>query len=283
MPLTGAMIAFQGRGFLTKHPVLSFIVFILLIGFVILLSYKLSYKFKQKYLLSSYVIRRDYQPITAKPKFHSVELKTEQAQAKQEVKDETEKQTRTIETDSLVLHHAEGNTTILFANLKDFSSKQKDFTDNMLNELKEFYSKSIVSIIEHSGGIAHKIKDSLILGLFRPTLKYPNSEIIAVRVAVRIKKMLEDYNSKLKNKIDFGIGVHTSKHAILGERIRKYTDIGKTTILARKFAELAHNEIVISNITYQEVSEYVKAEKFRSIKLEDKDKVIESYHVKAIV
>ena len=110
-------------------------------------------------------------------------------------------------------------------------------TDGKLNEIRE--------IIKKNRG-AYYSSESYLLGIFSSlTTKTFSNEIIAVRTGQEISTMLGKNNKKMKEKINYGIGINNGELILSKEEKIKFTAIGNTISLARKIAEIADNEFLV--------------------------------------
>jgi hypothetical protein len=113
-------------------------------------------------------------------------------------------------------------------------------------------------IIEMHGRV-YKNED-FIIGIFTPMVtKNFENDMSAVRCSKLVLKKLKDYNFKFSQKIEFGIAVNS------GDIIAKkdsgkllFTAIGNTLSDAKKIAEIAKNDILLSEETHKKVMSQVK-------------------------
>ncbi|MBS3092073.1 hypothetical protein J4466_01495 [Candidatus Pacearchaeota archaeon] len=170
-----------------------------------------------------------------------------------------EKSLPVIEHDTGIAVH----TPVLDGN-KQFSSlvavKIKNY--NEVKDNNQFVNetlKSITSEINNSKGKVYRA-DDFIVGIFAPiSTKTFENEVTAVRVAKAVSAKLKFHNDKFSQKINFGVGVNS------GDIIAKkqegkllFTPIGATLSGARRVADLANNDVLLSEDTNKKVMSKVK-------------------------
>jgi CxxC motif-containing protein len=134
-----------------------------------------------------------------------------------------------------------------YRELKDSKSNANDTLKTVINE-----------ITENKGKVYRT--DDFIIGIFSPiiTRTFDNS-FMAVKTANVISNKLKEYNSKFLQKINFGVAVHT------GDIVAKkdagkllFTPLGATLTSAKKIAEIADNNVLLSEDAQKKVMSQVK-------------------------
>jgi len=89
-----------------------------------------------------------------------------------------------------------------------------------------------------------------------------NPALSAALLAKSIEKTLLDYNLRYALKISFGIGIHTGMMIVeMHDEKPKFTSVGTSVVTAKKLAEEARNETIISTETHRTIGSKVKATK----------------------
>ncbi|MBM3234348.1 hypothetical protein FJZ19_04630 [Candidatus Pacearchaeota archaeon] len=149
---------------------------------------------------------------------------------------------------SLVMHGNKENASVLVIKMKNSVGKEsiEQATEN----------------IRKNKGSLYKSGDDII-GIFAPSLtKSFNNELIAVKVAGAIASHFNEHNRRFKDKIDFGIGVHSGELVTRMENEKlKFSTLGNTFNLAKKIAEKAKNDVLLSNEANSRVMNEVKTDK----------------------
>lgn len=140
----------------------------------------------------------------------------------------------------------------------------------MKNSLAKENIEKAVEKINRGKGSLYRTGEN-IMGIFTPSLtKTFKNDLLAVKTASEIASHLNEHNKKFKDKIEFGIGIHSGDIAANVEKGKlKFTALGNTLSLAKKVADTAKNEVLLSNDSNKKVMSEVKTEKlgeFHSIK-----------------
>lgn len=126
---------------------------------------------------------------------------------------------------------------------------------------KEFVQKSVNSVYSRKGAVMEQ--GEYIIAIFSPLCtRTMKNEIDAARVAEDISNYLMDYNKKFKEPIEFGIGVNSGE--IINEiRDRKllFTALGNSLLMSKRLAELASNEVLLSDDVYHKGMSEIKADR----------------------
>ncbi|PIN93904.1 hypothetical protein COU54_01170 [Candidatus Pacearchaeota archaeon CG10_big_fil_rev_8_21_14_0_10_31_24] len=104
---------------------------------------------------------------------------------------------------------------------------------------KILYKARVAKAINYNQG-DHKV-------MIFPESKFENQSLSALILAKEIKKELEEHNKKYASKISFGIGIN--KGPMISERsgdTTKFTSVGSTLVSAKRVAEQASADILIT-------------------------------------
>jgi len=148
------------------------------------------------------------------------------------------------------------------------------------NKLSAFSKQNLEKAIEHvyKKKAAVYEKGNNIFIIFSPLItKTFKNELEAVKAAEKILFLLNEYNKKFKEKIDFGIGIHSGDviNKIENKKL-KFTALGNFISGAKKIAEVSDKQILMSKETYEKAMNNIKATK-------KKIKDIEVYEVYRII
>ena len=249
--LTGGAIGINTAGsgfggFVNKNP-LVWIFLILILGLFIFITAK-------KTIWRKDVLRSPILP----PIFKRGQAKVEDKRDSRFEKDEkgivkivpVEKQAE----HSLVIKGDRQNTAFLSIKIKNYEELKGKKTNAIEN-----IEKAIEKIADNKGKIYRA--DNYIVGLFAPALTRTfKNEINAVKIAEEIKTKLNEHNSLFVDKINFGIGVHSGDiiGSFEGGKF-SFTPLGNSLIFAKKIADLADKEILISEETHKRAIPEIKA------------------------
>jgi hypothetical protein len=141
---------------------------------------------------------------------------------------------------------------------------------------KDSFTKSLEFAFK-AKAVSYNSGENLLL-IFSPLItKTFKNEETAIKVATQIDNYLKDHNRKFKNDhISYGIGVNSGDiiNQVEG-KILQFTNIGKTINGARKIADIANEEVLLSKEIHEKTPG-VKTEKITS-------GAIEAFSVKRIV
>ncbi len=100
------------------------------------------------------------------------------------------------------------------------------------------------------------------LMIFSPQkVKNENPSLIAVKVGKEIEKSLKDYNQKNALKIQFGMGIHLGEMIVESmEGASAFHAVGNTVIAAKKAAERASQQLLLTSSVHRKVSNVVKTQ-----------------------
>jgi len=149
---------------------------------------------------------------------------------------------------SLVMHGNKENASVVVVKMKNSAGK-------------ESVEQAAENIRKNKGSL-YKSGDDIV-GIFTPSLtKSFNNDLIAVKVAGAIASHLNEHNRKFKDKIDFGIGIHSGELVTKMENEKlKFSTLGNTLNLARRIAETAKNDVLLSQEANSKVMNEVKTDK----------------------
>lgn len=234
--LTGNAIALKniGGSFLGRNKILVWIFLILVLGmFVFITSKKALHK---KFVLFNKPFKEMKKtPIKIGEDFSGVVIKNEPRKAEH----------------SLVMGGEKMESALICIKIKNELKGSAKI--NLQKSLEKIYDSK--GVIYQSG--------EYIIPIFSPIMtKTFKNQTLAVKKAVEIAKELQEYNKKFKDKIDFGISVHSGA---LISRIEKenlkFTGLGNTIPFAKKLAELSNQEVLLSKEVHEKTIPEIKAEK----------------------
>jgi len=128
-------------------------------------------------------------------------------------------------------------------------------------EAKKSLEGAVQPVYSRKGAISEQ--GDYLLMIFSPLVtKTFNNEVEASKVSQQIVTSLKEYNAKFKDKIEFGIAIHSGD--ILNEVKEgklKFTAIGSTVLISKKISELSKGEILMSKDAYEKTGSAIKAER----------------------
>ncbi|MBN2618598.1 MAG: adenylate/guanylate cyclase domain-containing protein [Spirochaetales bacterium] len=154
--------------------------------------------------------------------------------------------------------------TILFADIRGFTSLSETITPHQtISFLNEYYNV-MIDVIHQHGGIIDKFLGDGVLVLFGVPIASIDHADRAVSAAFKMREKLEEFNSKRESEglftIKIGIGIHTGE-VIAGNvgnsNKLEYTVIGDTVNVASRIESLTkqfETELLIGETVYNNLS-----------------------------
>jgi class 3 adenylate cyclase len=181
------------------------------------------------------------------------------------------------------------NITVLFSDIRNFTNiSEHSQAKNVVSFLNMYFSKMGEKIISEGGHVDKFIGDA-IMAVFGAFGNIENSQINAIRAAVKMLESLDEINAsvtaKSHNKIEIGIGINCGG-CILGnigfQNKMDYTVIGDTVNLASRIESLTklyRHPIIVSEYIYEAVKENFITRKIDNVRVKGKEKPVGIYAV----
>lgn len=126
---------------------------------------------------------------------------------------------------------------------------------------RKFLSELVMSSKDKKSAV--EIKGSYLFIIYSPLItKTFNNEILASRVAWKIKKGLDEFNKKFRDKISYGIGLNSGDMvSSLANGKLLYTNLGNGVILAKRLSDINDEKILASDSFRQKLMRELKVKK----------------------
>jgi adenylate cyclase len=182
--------------------------------------------------------------------------------------------------------------TILFCDLRDFTSlSEKRGAQEIVEMLNEYFTE-MVDCVMSEGGVVDKYIGDNIMAVFGAPVSRADDAPRAARAAVKMREALAKLNTRFEGvgrpKLRFGIGLHTGEVVAgnIGSAKRmEYTVIGDAVNLASrlesKTKELA-TDLLISEATYAKAKEHIVAEASGEIHVKGREQPVTIYRVNGL-
>ena len=159
--------------------------------------------------------------------------------------------------ESFRLGGANQTITVLFADIRGFTSISEHANPEKVVQLLNQYFSAMTEIIFEHGGTLDKFIGDELMALFGAPTAGPDDATNAVRVAVAMQKRMAGLNAELAaqgyQEIAIGVGLHTGVATVgyIGsEKRSEYTAIGDTVNLASRLqSNSQRGQILISEAT----------------------------------
>lgn len=189
--------------------------------------------------------------------------------------------------DNLALKSTRKRITVLFCDIKDFTSlSEKCNPEQLVNNLNEVFNEIVNIIFENNGTVDKFIGDS-IMAYWGDPIASDDDAFMAVKTAIDIRKKINELKviNAQEGKIifDVKIGINTGE-ALLGlsgsEKIMSYTAMGDAVNTASRLESNCPKlgrDVLISKSTYDDVKDKIVALEAGTIKVKGKEQEIETY------
>jgi adenylate cyclase len=196
--------------------------------------------------------------------------------------------------DNLKLGGERKNVTVLFADLRGFTTISETLDQKKVVELLNAYFTRMTPIIFKNNGTLDKLMGDGILALFGAPISYADDAVQAVKTAIELIMALREFNVQMKKygmpHLDLSIGINTGEVVagyIGSEEHLNYTVIGDPVNTAQRIQSVAgYNEILISEAVFDaldtevhQISGLKSIEPISPLKLKGKQKILNAYRV----
>ena len=191
--------------------------------------------------------------------------------------------------DDIKLGGKRANVTVLFADIRGFTSMSEKMTAEEVSKILNEYFTEIEPIITSYNGVINKFIGDAVMAIFGEPIQDINHPVNAVKCAYAMLKKVDELRDKWlfegKPKIEIGIGINTGE-AFVGnigsEKRLEYTVIGDTVNLASRiesYNKVYHTNFLISSSTYSHVSDIADVIKISEVTIRGKSKKMDIYEV----
>lgn len=183
--------------------------------------------------------------------------------------------------------------TVMFADIRGFTSLSETRKAEEVSLLLNEYFTELEPIIEKHNGVINKFIGDAVLVVFGDPTPDKNHALNAVKCAhelrAKVREIRERWIKEGKPKIDIGVGINTGEAFIgnVGSSNRfEYTVIGDTVNIASRiedYNKICKTQILISENTYNKISQIVDVIKIREVSIKGKRQKINIYEVLRII
>ncbi|MBM4404139.1 MAG: adenylate/guanylate cyclase domain-containing protein [Candidatus Cloacimonetes bacterium] len=181
--------------------------------------------------------------------------------------------------------------TVLFSDIRSFTTySEKHTPEETVMILKEYLTEMVNTVIAN-GGILDKFVGDEIMALYGTPVQLENHALSACKTALDMRTKLTELQARWKEggrePFEIGIGINTGV-AVVGnlgsEQIFDYTAIGDTINLGARLEAINKeyetlNKIIISEFTFDQVSDLVEARYLDSVKVKGKEIPVRIYEL----
>ncbi len=191
--------------------------------------------------------------------------------------------------DELKLGGKKANVTVLFADIRGFTSMSEKLSADEVSVILNEYFTEIEPIVTRHNGVINKFIGDAVMAIFGEPIQDENHPKNAVRCACemldKVKELQAKWLEEGKPKIEIGIGINTGE-AFVGnigsEKRMEYTVIGDMVNLASRIEgnnKIYKTNLLISESTYASARGIVDTVKISNVKIRGKEKELNLYEV----
>lgn len=195
--------------------------------------------------------------------------------------------------DDLKLGGKRANVTVLFADIRGFTSMSEKMSAEEVSVILNEYFTEIEPIIAKHNGVINKFIGDAVMAIFGEPIQDKNHAINAVKCADDMLKKVEELQVKWlregKPKIEIGVGINTGEAFVgnIGSETRlEYTVIGDVVNLASRieaYNKVYKTRLLISSTTYESVRNIADVIKISEVSIRGKSKKLNIYEVLRLV
>ena len=191
--------------------------------------------------------------------------------------------------DNLGLGGKRANVTVLFSDIRGFTSMSENLSPAEVSEILNEYFTEMEPIITKYNGIINKFIGDAVMAIFGEPIQDKKHAQNAVKCAFamleKVKELQKKWASEGKPKIEIGVGINTGEVFVgnIGSINRmEYTVIGDTVNLASRlesYNKTYKTKLLISPTTYEEVKGIVEVIKISDVQIRGKANKMDIYEV----
>jgi len=191
--------------------------------------------------------------------------------------------------DSLKLGGEKRNISVLFSDIRGFTTLSEGLTPEELVSLLNRYLSPMTSIVMEERGTLDKFIGDAVMAFFNAPLEVPDHAAKACQSALRMLHELKKLNVLLKAdglpEITIGIGIHTGEAVVgnMGADIRfDYTAIGDSVNLASRLEGLTKQygvSIIVSEETCRQAGKGFSSREIDLVQVKGKTKPVAVYEL----
>lgn len=184
----------------------------------------------------------------------------------------------------------EVEVTILFADIRRFTTLAEDLPPAQVVELLNAFFSRMIAVVSAHGGIVDKMMGDSVMALFGVPFPANDDTARAVRCGLAMQQEVDSFNTERAGMglppLQMGIGLNTGTVIAgnIGSADRmEYTVIGDNVNIAARLQGIAKpGQVLISDATWQRVSKLVAATRLEPMSLKGKSKHVDVYRIDSL-
>lgn len=195
--------------------------------------------------------------------------------------------------DNLGLGGKKSIVTVLFADIRGFTSMSEQMSAQEVSEFLNEYFTEMEPIITQYNGVINKFIGDAVMAIFGEPIQDKDHAKNAVKCAYamlqKVKELQKKWAREGKPKLEIGIGVNTGEVFVgnIGSINRmEYTVIGDTVNLASRlesYNKVYKTKLLISSTTYTEVKGFTDVIKISDVQIRGKANKMDIYEVLKVI
>jgi len=190
-----------------------------------------------------------------------------------------------LDPNSLALGGKKVDITILFADIRGFTSYSETQSPEQLVSVLNRYLAAGAEAVLDAGGTVDKFLGDAVMAWFNAPIPQPDHTLRAIQAALALKERIAALHAVLPAEahLAFGVGIHYGE-AVLGligtEKRLEYTAIGDSVNTTKRLQENAgKNQVVLSAQAYERVRDRVLVAPMEPMTLKGKREAVPVYEV----
>jgi adenylate cyclase len=189
----------------------------------------------------------------------------------------------------IVLDGEERESTILFSDIRGFTSLSEKMTPKAVVQMLRDYFTLMVEVVFHFQGTVDKFIGDALMAIFGAPTPQPNHAELAMQTALEMQMLLKAFNKERVRKgqepLLVGMGINTGNVVVgnIGSEERlEYTAVGDAVNLASRLEGLNKHygvNIIISEFTYQYVKQGIVERELDKVRVKGRQKPVKIYEV----
>ena len=198
-----------------------------------------------------------------------------------------------MDIDNLGLGGKRAVVTVLFADIRGFTSMSEKMSAQQVSEILNEYFTVMEPIITSCNGIINKFIGDAVMAIFGEPIQDKNHAYNAVKCGYAMLQKVKELQAKWvqegKPKIEIGVGINTGEVFVgnIGSENRmEYTVIGDTVNLASRlesYNKVYKTKMLISTSTYEATKGLADVIKISNVEIRGKAHSMDIYEVLSVI
>ncbi len=191
--------------------------------------------------------------------------------------------------DMLQLKGEEKEVSVLFSDIRDFTSITENLNPQQVAKLLNIYLEKMSEIVLKNEGLLDKYIGDAVMALYNAVIEQENHADLACKTAIEMRNQLKSLSKQLRKEklpeINIGIGINTGNAVVgnLGSSFRfEYTAVGDAINLASRLEGLNRfykTNIIVSQFTKEKTKEEFLFRLLDKVKVKGKKEAIFIYEL----